>query len=62
MRVSPEVLREIALDVKSREKKQYERTFIFIYLPEKIPGGKKMTWATCHFNPTLEVRMLGLDQ
>jgi hypothetical protein len=62
MKVPPEVLREIALDVKSSEKKQYERTFIFVYLPEQIPGVKNEPWATCSFNPTLDVEILGLTK
>ena len=62
MKVSPEILREIALDVKSREKRQYERTFIYIFLPEQVPGVENDPWATCHFNPTLDVNILGLTK
>lgn len=60
IKVSPEVLREIALEVKASEKHQYERTFIFVFLPEQVPGAKNLPWATCHFNSTLEVKILGL--
>src|SRR5437588_13094114 len=52
-KVSKEVLREIALAVKSTEKRQYERTFIFYYLP-----GEDRPWATSHFNPTLQATTL----
>jgi len=62
MKVSPEVLREIALEVKANEKRQYERTFVFIYLPEQSSGVKNDPWATCHFNPTLDVNILGLTK
>lgn len=62
MKVSPEVLREIALAVKATERRQYERTFIFVFLPEEVPGAKREAWATCHFNPTLDVQILGLTK
>jgi hypothetical protein len=59
MKVSPEVLREIALEVKSIEKHQYERTFISFYLPENM-SVDKTAWASCHFDPTLKVEIRGL--
>jgi hypothetical protein len=62
MRVSKEVLREIALDVKGQEKRQYERTFIFFYLPKEVYGVQDHTWATGHFNPTLDVTIHGLTK
>ena len=62
MKVPPAVLREIALEVKSKESRQYERTFIFVYLPDKVPGVENEPWATTHFNPTLEVKILGLTR
>lgn len=62
MRVSPEVLRAIALEVKSQETSQYMRTFIWVYLPEQVPGIENAPWATCHFDPALEVCINGLTQ
>jgi hypothetical protein len=62
MKVSPAVLREIALEVKAAERHQYERTFMFVFLPEKVPGARREAWATCHFNPTLDVSILGLTK
>ena len=57
-RVTEEVLRTIAHDLRARDPHKYDRTFISYYLPGMVPshGG----WATTHFNPTLEVRILGL--
>jgi len=62
MRVSSEVLREIALAVKSSEKRQYEQTFIFYYLPEDVSGVKASPWGTSHFNPTLDVSIMGITK
>ena len=61
-RVSPEVLREIALEVKAKERHQYQRTFIWVYLPEPLPGVKGALWATCHFDPTLNVDRTGMTK
>jgi hypothetical protein len=60
MKVMPEVLREIALEVKTGVPEQYEQTLIFHYLPETIPGVPNEPWATTHFMPKLEVKILGL--
>ena len=60
-RVSADVLREIALELKSKEERQYERTFIFYSLAESVPGITSDPWATSHFSPTFEVRVLGLS-
>jgi hypothetical protein len=57
-KVSEDVLREIALKLKSAETQSYERTFIFYYLADMAIGAG--AWATTHFNPTLEVRIFGL--
>lgn len=59
MKVSEEVLREIALELKSQETEQYERTYVSYFLP-----GMKMTgsvWANADFAPTLKVEILGLS-
>ena len=59
-KVSEDVLRAIALTLKSNDSRQYDQTFIVYYLPGMAvgPGG----WATTHFDPTLEVRILGLTE
>lgn len=57
-KVSENVLRLIALQLKSQDTKEYERTFITYYLPDmKLGAG---AWATTHFNPSLNIRILGL--
>ena len=56
--VSEDALRAIALELKSGDSRHYERTFIVYYLPEMPVGGGG--WATTHFDPGLEVRILGL--
>ncbi len=57
-KVSEDVLRSIALELKSQDPKEYKRTFIAYYLPDmKVGAG---AWATTHFNPDLDVRILGL--
>lgn len=57
-KVSEEVLRKIALKLKNIERNKYERTFIAYYLPNMTVGAG--AWATTHFDPVLEVRILGL--
>lgn len=57
-KVSEGVLRAIALELKVSESEPYNRTFIGYYLPDsKVNAGY---WATTHFNPDLEVRILGM--
>ena len=57
-KVTEDVLRSIALQLKSQDPKEYERTFITYYLPDmKLGAG---AWATTHFNPDLDIRILGL--
>ncbi|MGB8953402.1 MAG: hypothetical protein WCC06_12145 [Candidatus Aminicenantales bacterium] len=59
MEVSEETIRAIALKLKAEDSRTYERTFITYYLPDmKVGAG---AWATSHFNPDLEVRILGLS-
>ena len=57
-KVSVEVLRTMARKLKNMERKKYDRTFIAYYLPNMEVGAG--AWATSHFNPELEVRILGL--
>jgi len=35
---------------------------IFVYLPKLEFGVKDAPWATCHFDPTLEVKILGMSE
>ncbi|MGB7060741.1 MAG: hypothetical protein WBF13_00125 [Candidatus Zixiibacteriota bacterium] len=57
-KVTEDVLRSIALQLKSQDPKEYERIFITYYLPDmKLGAG---AWATTHFNPDLDIRILGL--
>lgn len=56
-KVSQDELRSIAIELKNKDPKEYERTFICYYLPDmKVDAG---AWATTHFNPNLEVKILG---
>lgn len=57
-RVSEDVLRAIALKLKSDDSRQYDRTFILYYLPNMAVGSG--AWATTHFDPTLVIDILGL--
>lgn len=57
-KVSEKVLRSIAMKLRNADSNSYERTFIGYYLPGmEVNAG---SWATTHFNPDLEVRILGL--
>lgn len=57
-KVSKEQLKQLALTLKERDHKPYERIFICWYLQGMEIGAG--AWATTHFNPNLEVRILGL--
>lgn len=57
-KVSEETLQAIALKLRAIDPRNYERTFITYYLPDMAIGSG--AWATTHFNPDLEVRVLGL--
>jgi len=57
-KVSEGALRSIATQLRGSDSNSYERTFIGYYLPDmEVNAGY---WATSHFNPDLEVRILGL--
>lgn len=58
-KVEEDVLRSIAMNLKKADPKRYERTFIVYYLPEMDVGAG--AWATTHFDPDLEVNILGLS-
>ncbi len=59
-KVSEDVLTNIAHELRNRDPRTFERTFIVYYLPgmEVGTGG----WATGHFNPDLKVAILGTTQ
>jgi hypothetical protein len=59
-KVSEEILTMIAHDLRGRDARTFERTFIVYYVPgmEVGAGG----WATTHFNPDLKVAILGTTQ
>lgn len=57
-RVSEQTLRTIALQLKTQDSRAYDRTFMFYYLPGMTVAAG--AWATSHFTPDLEVRILGL--
>lgn len=48
--------------MKAKEERQHERTAIFYYLPAVLPELAGQAWATTHFKPTLEVKILGLSE
>ena len=59
-KVSTTVLRAIALELKSQDPRDYERTLVVYYLPEMdVRGG---AWATTHFNPDLKAEILGFTR
>ena len=57
-KVTKEFLKKIAIKLRNDESKKYERTFILYFLP----GMKTDTgaWASTHFDPKLEVEILGM--
>lgn len=50
-------LERLAMYLKSSEPTNYNRTFISYYLPDMNVGSG--AWATSHFNPDLDVKILG---
>ena len=59
-KVSEDALRDLAYKLKNQGPSNYERTFICYYLPDMVVDHG--AWATTHFNPDLEVRILGLTK
>ena len=57
MKVTNDVLREIALEIKSHNTEQYQFTYIFYTLPGSLTNAP---WAITHFAPTLDVDIMGL--
>lgn len=58
-KVSPDKLKEIAYAIKQIDKTSYKRTFIGYHLSDT--DSKQGYWATTHFNPNLEVKILGMS-
>ena len=56
-KVTRDLLHKLALNLKEAQPRKYDRLFIEYYLPGMTPGSG--AWATSHFNPNLEVRILG---
>ena len=54
-KVDESVLKEIALHIKESRPK-YNKLWIFYHIPDMTEG---MAWATTHFTPGLEVKILG---
>lgn len=52
------ILRAIAVEIKSMDSRQYDRTFICYNLPDYQGNG---AWAISHFNPSLKVEVLGMS-
>lgn len=57
-KISADDLRSIAIKLRNADPNRYERTFIGYYLPGMEIGAG--SWATTHFNPNLDVQILGL--
>ena len=57
-KVGPETLGEIAEELRAAESGAYEQFLISYYLPGMDPAAG--AWATSHFDPELEVRILGV--
>ncbi len=55
--VSESELAQIATKIKGKVLRSFERTFIEYYIPGMKEGAG--AWATTHFDPNLEVRILG---
>lgn len=56
-KVTKDLLHKLALNLKEAQPRKYVRLFIEYYLPGMTPGSG--AWATSHFNPNLEIRILG---
>jgi len=56
-KVPKDFLQKLALKLRETELRKYDRLFITYYLPGMKPGSG--AWATSHFNPNLEVKILG---
>ena len=59
-KIPEEKLRKLAIKLRDKELKKYDRMFITYYLPGMDVGTG--AWATTHFNPNLKVNILGLTK
>ena len=59
-KIPEEKLRKLAIELRDKELKKYDRMFITYYLPGMDVGAG--AWATTHFNPNLKVNILGLTK
>jgi hypothetical protein len=57
-KVTEEFLRNFALKLRENEHGKYDLFFIFYILPDMEFG--RGAWATTHFNPNIEVKILGM--
>jgi len=56
-KVSKVKLEKLAKIIKNKDANKYERTFIGYYIDDSSP--KNTYWATTHYNPNLEINILG---
>jgi uncharacterized membrane protein YqaE (UPF0057 family) len=56
-KITEDELRRLGEAIKRNGRKNYERVFITYYLPHQTPGSG--AWATTHFDPNIDVRVLG---
>lgn len=56
-KVTKDFLHKLALKLRDAETRKYDRLFITYYLPGMTPVAG--AWATTHFDPNLEVKILG---
>jgi len=56
-KISEDALRLVAEKIKGMDSKRYDRVFITYYLPHQTPGSG--AWATTHYEPNIDVRVLG---
>lgn len=54
-KIDEKILKEIALEVR-KDREEYNNLWIFYRIPQMTEG---MAWATTHFTPELEVKILG---
>ncbi len=59
-KISEAELYVIATHLKASEPQTYERIFILYYLPDMVVGSG--AWASTHFDPDLQVKILGLSR
>lgn len=55
-RITTQEIEKIAKEIFALDSEKYERTFIIYFIKKENMG---MAWATSHFDPTLDVKILG---